>query len=278
MNVSRRKEYWQLTLMAFVAVVFIVGGSLSEPAQDVRHTFVEIYSKLGFAVLVAAAIRLVGMMMRARADDNVDKYREMEEVGIVRVRKTLGSDELKRFFSHANHIRVRKTWFPENETLQDGLIGACERGAEIDLVLADPDCELLRLRSVGAHRSPGHGGATIRDALGRICRAVIASNALGRHKMRLRTYAGWPGVPVIQCDKLMLVGSYPLGCTSPDWPWLEVDPESEMGAKLTAHHDAADYGSSPAPGARTPFLRELLGADQILAWSCEVPSARGAGA
>lgn len=258
MKRSRQTEYGILIGLIVVALILITGGLVGDREADWRDKATEIFSKLGYAVLVAATVRIVTVIFQSPGSSAQDRYVEFEQAGIVRARESLRNDDMKNRFSKAKSIQVRKTWFPENRTLEQGLIEALAAGAKIDLVLANPDCELLKKRSVGAHCDENHGGTTIRNSLRRICNQAESMHAKG--DILVRFYSGWPGVPVIRFDETLLIGFYPLGNSSPDWPWLEVDATSRLGRNLISQHD------EPGPAATSSFDFELKGRGEILDW------------
>ena len=264
MNRSRRREFQILAALLIFAVVLILGGLISE-RTGWKAQAAEIYSRLGYAILVASVVRLVALMVQGPANIDVERYREFSDAGYLRIYSSFSSDNLKKVLSKAKSIRVRKTWFPEDETIEHGLVAAYRGGASIDLILADPTSTILRDRSVGAHYGSNHGASIIRQSLKRLCDNIEEFEGEDCRRLRLRTYTQWPGLPIIEFDGTLLQGAYPLGKNSMNWPWMEVDPKSSIGEVLLADLDR------PAPQRDSRFLTERAGTQEIRSWLQSLP-------
>ncbi len=76
------------------------------------------------------------------------------------------SDTLSKQLRGAKKIRILKTWFPEDNQLQTVFEEALEnRNTRIELLLCDPDYELLHVRSRGANVKSEEGRRRVIDAL-----------------------------------------------------------------------------------------------------------------
>jgi hypothetical protein len=150
------------------------------------------------------------------------------------------SDKLSKQLKGAGHIRILKTWFPEDNQLQTGFEEALtNRGTRIELLLCDPDYELLRVRSIGARLPADEGARRVVNALESIhrLRCEVDPKSCFDQKnrdcnTRVGLYKAWPGCPVIWCDDRIFLGYYFFGRSSLRSPWIKVKPESELAKIL----------------------------------------------
>ena len=150
-------------------------------------------------------------------------------------------DKLSKELKGAKYIRILKTWFPENNQLQTAFEEALEnRNTRIELLLCDPDYELLHVRSRGASVKSEEARRRVIDALDSIrkvrCREPDPIGCFDQQdkycNTRVGLYKAWPGCPVIWCDDRIFLGFYFFGRSSLRSPWIRVKPDSQLAEVL----------------------------------------------
>jgi hypothetical protein len=139
----------------------------------------------------------------------------------------LTDDNIRDRLKNSNYIRVLKTWFPENDQIEEGLISAIKEGADVELLLCNPESQMLteRCKSAGENKCYTWVYRGIK-------KAYESMTATGNRKIKIVLYDSWPGCPVIWLDKEILMGFYFRGKSSPRWPWVSVKAGTELAEIL----------------------------------------------
>jgi hypothetical protein len=145
---------------------------------------------------------------------------------------------LYNYLSESSSIRILKTWFPEDNLLEKGLENALQKNTtSIEMLLCHPESPLLSMRSISAGENKGEGAHKVVRALQLLhrWRYVEMTGYFDddeRCNCKIGLYKTWPGCPIIWCDNVMFLGFYFLGNPSPKNPWIEVNPDSDLGVIL----------------------------------------------
>lgn len=182
------------------------------------------------------------LIVAARKD--YQSYRSFIKHGIVAVHyPDVSSEAIREHLSKSSRIRILKTWFPESVQLETGLRNALENSStSIELLLCDPELDLLRIRSLSAGEGPNEGTHRVIRALELLyklrCGSMQSCFEDGEKcTCKIGLYKTWPGSPIIWCDDLIYLGYYFVGKSSLQNPWIEVKPNSELGKILDAQFE-----------------------------------------
>lgn len=217
------KELWLIGGLLVISIAILFGLYGEEPAKGV-----DLLTKIAFAILVAALTRLLWLGFGTlEKPGDAESFREL---GMLRIKKALSDSELKKRLSRARRIRVLKTWFPETPDIEEGLeIALGKPGTELELFLLHPESSILAVRSQGAGKGEDHGRIKVEAAREQLRAWVHEGDNV---KVHFVLYDGWPGSPIIQLDDKFLLGFYFRRKSSPRWPWIEIEKESDMGKIL----------------------------------------------
>lgn len=173
----------------------------------------------------------VSDVLRMIEDKNnqATNWETFSNLGLQRI-QYLRDENLQERLESAKKIKILKTWFPETLPIEDGLKAAVERGAEVRLLLSDPDSELLKQRSTTALRARNQGSQVVYRAIESILQWVGSSELT----VEIGLYDSWPGCPVIWYDQNILMGFYFRRAPSPEWPWVSVRDGSDLANILEA--------------------------------------------
>lgn len=179
-------------------------------------------------------------IVEAIQDDN-DLRRGFGKLGATGMLK-FTTDKLSKELSNAHdQIRILKTWFPEEDQLRTGFQDALQRpNVKIELLLCSPDNYSLAVRSRSAHVARKEAIRKIINAFRLIYKVrcqlpdpIGCLNHKDEHcNTKIGLYQGWPGCPVIWCDKRIFLGSYFLGLSSQHAPWIRVKAGSQLATLL----------------------------------------------
>ena len=183
-----------------------------------------------------------------------------EELGIESAQSNITSTNLAGMLREARRkIRVIKTWFPEDDEILGGLKAALENGVSIEIICLDPKAPHLAVRSSSVGLSRGEGARRVKNMV------YMTSQTLKDRRLQANCsivlHDCWPGQPVIEIDDGTWLGFYFGGTTSPLAPWLKVDPQSALGAKVREQWLALSK-KGDASSKRTVLKTQA----QMLAW------------
>lgn len=160
--------------------------------------------------------------------DSFVTYAGLIHAGVITGYEELDGTRIKeRVTSAENSIRILKTWFPEDAVFEAALQKAMDAKIRVDLFLCSPDSEVLRIRSLGADKLEVEGKNKVVRAI-RLMHDMISGQENGPGGS-VNLYDEWPGAPVFDFGKKLLVGFYPRGKPSPLAPWFEVRRDSSVG-------------------------------------------------
>ena len=71
-------------------------------------------------------------------------YDKFLAVGMDTIHRHLTDDNIRDRLQKAMNIRVLKTWFPENDQIEEGLISAIKKGAKVELYWCKPESKILK--------------------------------------------------------------------------------------------------------------------------------------
>jgi len=145
------------------------------------------------------------------------------DIGIENIHEHLTDDNIRSRLEKSRYIRVLKTWFPENDQIEEGLLSAVKNGAKIELLLCKPNSHILQKRCEAANEEKGP--YWIYRAIDKIYESMEAT---GNRNIKVTLYDGWPGCPVIWYGDnsfydSIVMGFYFWGKSSPRWPWIDVN-------------------------------------------------------
>ncbi len=158
------------------------------------------------------------------------------DLGLKNIHRHLTDDDIRTRLEESLNIQVHKTWFPENDQIEEGLLSAIKNGAAVDLLLCKPDSYILRKRCEAAQEPMGP--YWIYRAIKKIHKTITnPENRNINRKITITLYDEWPGCPVIWYGKEtiydnIVMGFYFWGASSPRWPWINVTHKSRLGKIL----------------------------------------------
>ncbi|NIV01669.1 MAG: hypothetical protein GWN55_10175, partial [Phycisphaerae bacterium] len=118
------------------------------------------------------------------------------DLGLKNIHRHLTDDDIRTRLEESLNIQVHKTWFPENDQIEEGLLSAIKNGAAVDLLLCKPDSYILRKRCEAAQEPMGP--YWIYRAIKKIHKTITnPENRNINRKITITLYDEWPGCPVI---------------------------------------------------------------------------------
>ena len=151
-------------------------------------------------------------------------------------RKTLTGAEVLTKIRKAKSIQILKTWFPETDVINNALASALGSGASVKLILCKPGSQILRIRCEGANVAPEEADDWIIQGLTRVKDDLEEETKREQFK-GVAFHDAWPGCPVIRVDQRIYMGFYFRGKTSPNFPWIEIRPGSELDNYLQSQEE-----------------------------------------
>jgi hypothetical protein len=246
-NRGEKRAIWML-VQRFLALILVALGVLLIVIANNKNFWEIVLTELG-AVLVAVGIihfafehltrthllGYVGEILKEEILGDKELRRAIAQIGIVGARNEMDEREIADLLRKSRSIKVLKTYFPESDGLTLGLDDALKNPkSHVCLYLCDPKATILKQRCEGANVPFRVAGDKVRQAVDMVSKSLPESGT-GRHAVMI--YDGWPGIPLIYCDHTLWAGSYVIGRPSPNWPWLQIDPDSKFGQKLLAQFD-----------------------------------------
>jgi hypothetical protein len=161
---------------------------------------------------------------------------KLRGIGINDVLRRLPHDELTKKLETANEIKVFKTFFPEHDDLEIGLINALKRGRSVELYLLKPNSLMLKQRSLSLNEHQDYGKNKVLRAL-----RIMETN-MKNGKLVLYDY--FPANPILLIDNQMFLGFYFFGEPSPNNPWLQIEYGSAFFARLIQQFEVVENAPS----------------------------------
>lgn len=148
-------------------------------------------------------------------------------------RRYLGGDQVRARLQKATQITILKTWFPEDGAIESALGVALGNGASVQLILCEPESEILKKRCEGADVEHAQARRWIIRGL-----KLVKKHATEDQFDGVAFFEEWPGCPVIWADERPYMGFYFRGGTSPNFPWIEIRAGSRLATILENQRDA----------------------------------------
>ncbi|MGW5557781.1 DUF5919 domain-containing protein [Micromonospora sp. NPDC003944] len=168
-----------------------------------------------------------------------------EEARRARVQEHLSFDQqafVTRLHRSARRVRILDTWTilleqrHREETLS-AVRAALANGAQVQLLLLDPDCTAAQQRSEELERQRVDVLRQIRTNLRHLAAFADALDARLRHRLQVRLYDASPSIQLYQWDGRALISFFPIGKLSFNVPQLEVDMDSPWGGFVHARFE-----------------------------------------
>ena len=168
-----------------------------------------------------------------------------EEARRARVQEHLTFDQhafVTRLHRSARRVRILDTWTilledKHREETLDAVRAALANGAQVQLLLLDPDCTAAQQRSEELERERVNVPLYIRSNLRHLARFQDAVDARLRHRLQVRLYDASPSIQLYQWDGRALISFFPIGKLSFNVPQLEVDMDSPWGGFVHARFE-----------------------------------------
>ncbi|MGC4869018.1 DUF5919 domain-containing protein [Micromonospora sp. DT53] len=218
---------------------FVVGGALFAVAVVMllaawRSTgfLSDLLLNLGASVVLAAISYVIFDPM-------------FEEARKARVQEHLSFDQqafVTRLHRSGRRVRILDTWTilleqrHREETLS-AVRAALANGAQVQLLLLDPDCTAAQQRSEELERQRVDVPRQIRTNLRHLAAFADALDARLRHRLQVRLYDASPSIQLYQWDGRALISFFPIGKLSFNVPQLEVDMDSPWGGFVHARFE-----------------------------------------
>ncbi|MFI6783425.1 DUF5919 domain-containing protein [Micromonospora sp. NPDC050276] len=218
---------------------FVVGGALLATAVVMllaawRSTgfLSDLLLNLGASVVLAAISYVIFDPM-------------FEEARKARVQEHLSFDQqafVARLHRSGRRVRILDTWTilleqrHREETLS-AVRAALANGAQVQLLLLDPDCTAAQQRSEELERQRVDVPRQIRTNLRHLAAFADALDARLRHRLQVRLYDASPSIQLYQWDGRALISFFPIGKLSFNVPQLEVDMDSPWGGFVHARFE-----------------------------------------
>ena len=168
-----------------------------------------------------------------------------EEARKARVQEHLSFDQ-QAFVSRLNRsgrrVRILDTWTilleqrHREETLT-AIRAALGNGAQVQLLLLDPDCTAAQQRSEELERQRVDVPRQIRTNLRHLAAFSDALDSRLRQRLQVRLYDASPSIQLYQWDGRALISFFPIGKLSFNVPQLEVDMDSPWGGFVHARFE-----------------------------------------
>ncbi|MGC4812974.1 DUF5919 domain-containing protein [Micromonospora sp. DT228] len=221
-----------------------------------RHAFVVGGALLGVAVvMLVAAWRSTGFLsdlllnlgasVVLAAISYVIFDPLFEEARKARVQEHLSFDQqafVTRLHRSGRRVRILDTWTilleqrHREETLS-AIRAALANGAQVQLLLLDPDCTAAQQRSEELERQRVDVPRQIRTNLRHLAAFTDALDARLRQRLQIRLYDASPSIQLYQWDGRALISFFPIGKLSFNVPQLEVDMDSPWGGFVHARFE-----------------------------------------
>ncbi|MDG4758327.1 DUF5919 domain-containing protein [Micromonospora sp. WMMD710] len=168
-----------------------------------------------------------------------------EEARKARVQEHLSFDQqafVTRLDRSARRVRILDTWTilleqrHREETLS-AVRTALTNGAQVQLLLLDPDCTAAQQRSEELERQRVDVPRQIRTNLRHLAAFSDALDARLRQRLQVRLYDASPSIQLYQWDGRALISFFPIGKLSFNVPQLEVDMDSPWGGFVHARFE-----------------------------------------
>ncbi|PYC67747.1 hypothetical protein C7C45_20640 [Micromonospora arborensis] len=168
-----------------------------------------------------------------------------EEARKARVQEHLSFDQqtfVTRLHRSGRRVRILDTWTIlleqryREETLT-AIRAALANGAQVQLLLLDPDCTAAQQRSEELERQRVDVPRQIRTNLRHLAAFAEALDSRLRHRLQVRLYDASPSIQLYQWDGRALISFFPIGKLSFNVPQLEVDMDSPWGGFVHARFE-----------------------------------------
>ncbi|MFF0122439.1 DUF5919 domain-containing protein [Micromonospora arida] len=168
-----------------------------------------------------------------------------EEARKARVQEHLSFDQqafVTRLHRSGRRVRILDTWTilleqrHREETLS-AVRAALANGAQVQLLLLDPDCTAAQQRSEELERQRVDVPRQIRTNLRHLAAFAEALHSRLRHRLQVRLYDASPSIQLYQWDGRALISFFPIGKLSFNVPQLEVDMDSPWGGFVHARFE-----------------------------------------
>ncbi|MCG5464774.1 DUF5919 domain-containing protein [Micromonospora sp. NPDC053740] len=168
-----------------------------------------------------------------------------EEARKARVQEHLSFDQqafVARLHRSGRRVRILDTWTilleqrHREETLS-AVRAALANGAQVQLLLLDPDCTAAQQRSEELERQRVDVPRQIRTNLRHLAAFADALDSRLRHRLQVRLYDASPSIQLYQWDGRALISFFPIGKLSFNVPQLEVDMDSPWGGFVHARFE-----------------------------------------
>ncbi|GAB3937743.1 DUF5919 domain-containing protein [Micromonospora vulcania] len=168
-----------------------------------------------------------------------------EEARKARVQEHLSFDQqafVARLHRAARRVRILDTWTIlleqryREETLA-AIRSALANGAQVQLLLLDPDCAAAQQRSEELERQRVDVPRQIRTNLRHLTAFQDALDPRLRHRFQVQLYDASPSIQLYQWDGRALISFFPIGKLSFNVPQLEVDMDSPWGGFVHARFE-----------------------------------------
>ncbi|MEU5910288.1 DUF5919 domain-containing protein [Micromonospora sp. NPDC047527] len=168
-----------------------------------------------------------------------------EEARRARVQEHLSFDQrafVTRLHRSGRRVRILDTWTILLErTHREETLGAVRaalgNGAQVQLLLLDPDCTAAQQRSEELERQRVDVPRQIRTNLRHLTAFQSALDPALRHRLQVRLYDASPSIQLYQWDGRALISFFPIGKLSFNVPQLEVDMDSPWGGFVHARFE-----------------------------------------
>ncbi|MFJ6151191.1 DUF5919 domain-containing protein [Micromonospora profundi] len=168
-----------------------------------------------------------------------------EEARRARVQEHLSFDQrafVTRLHRSGRRVRILDTWTILLErTHRDETLGAVRaalaNGAQVQLLLLDPDCTAAQQRSEELERQRVDVPRQIRTNLRHLAAFQSTLDPALRHRLQVRLYDASPSIQLYQWDGRALISFFPIGKLSFNVPQLEVDMDSPWGGFVHARFE-----------------------------------------
>ncbi|MEH1169031.1 hypothetical protein V6V47_26975 [Micromonospora sp. CPCC 205539] len=168
-----------------------------------------------------------------------------EEARKARVQEHLSFDRqafVAQLHRAGRRVRILDTWtimlerVHREETLR-AVRAALTNGAEVQLLLLDPDCSAAQQRSEELERERVDVPRYIRSNLRHLAAFAHTLDPALRHRLQVRLYDASPSIQLYQWDGRALISFFPIGKLSFNVPQLEVDMDSPWGGFVHARFE-----------------------------------------
>ncbi|MFG2049989.1 DUF5919 domain-containing protein [Micromonospora sp. NPDC048935] len=168
-----------------------------------------------------------------------------EEARKARVQEHLSFDQqafVTRLHRSGRRVRILDTWtiLLEQRHREDTLTAirtALGNGAQVQLLLLDPDCTAAQQRSEELERQRVDVPRQIRTNLRHLAAFADALDSRLRQRLQVRLYDASPSIQLYQWDGRALISFFPIGKLSFNVPQLEVDMDSPWGGFVHARFE-----------------------------------------